>query len=58
MHWKRRKALAAYSNRWQWLREFDPAITAGEEIQMEHLSGYYLVTEASVPGTPIYIITE
>jgi len=57
-HWKKRKAIAAYINRKQWLREFDPAETAAREILIEHLSGYYLVTEASDPGTPIYIITE
>ena len=57
-HWKKRKAIAAYINRKQWLREFDPAETAAREILIEHLSGYYLVTEASDPGTPTYIITE
>jgi hypothetical protein len=58
LYWKKRKAIAAYINRKQWLRDFDPAETSATEILIEHLSGYYLVTEASSSGTPIYIITE
>ena len=57
-HWKKRKAIAAYINRKQWLREFDPAETTATEILIEHLSGYYLVTEASVSSARNYIITE
>ena len=58
MFWRRRKALAAYNNRWQWLREFEATITLGVEIEMEHLAGTYLARESSTSGTPIYIITE
>jgi len=57
-HWKKRKAIAAYINRRDWRLEFYPPWTTGEEIEMEHLSGYYLVTEASDPAIPTYIITE
>ena len=57
MFWRRRKALAAYNNRWQWLREFEPTITDAFEILLENGTDY-LVTEASVSGTPTYIITE
>ena len=57
-HWKKRKAIAAYINRKQWLRDFDPYETTAQEILMEHLTSHWLVTEASDPGTPIYIITE
>ena len=46
-HWKKRKAIAAYINRKQWLREFDPAESTAQEIEMEHLSDYWLVTEGS-----------
>ena len=58
LHWKKRKALAMLNNRKQWLREFDVTESAAYEIEMEHLSGFYLVTEASIPSTPSYIITE
>ena len=58
LYWKKFKAIAAVVNRRQWQRDFDPAETSAQEILMEHLAGYYLVTEASDPGTPTYIITE
>ena len=58
LHWRKAKTLAMLANRRQWAREFHPPLTAAYEIEMEHLSGYYLVTEASVSGTPTYIITE
>jgi hypothetical protein len=58
LHWKKRKVLAAINNRRQWLREFDPAGTAAYEIEMEHLTGVYLITQGSDEGTPNYIITE
>ena len=58
LHWKKQKLLTILANRKQWLRDFDPAETSATEILIEHLSGYYLVTEASSSGTPIYIITE
>jgi len=57
MHWKRRKALAAYSNRWQWLREFDPAVTDAYEILLENGTDH-LVIESSISSAPTYIITE
>ena len=56
--WKRRKTFAMLNNRKQWLRDFDPAETAAYEIEMEHLTGVYLITQSSDAGTPNYIITE
>ena len=56
--WKKKKAIAMYLNRRQWNIEFLPALTSGIEIEMEHLAGYYLVTEASDSASPSYIITE
>ena len=56
--WKRRKTFAMLNNRKQWLREFDVTASSALEIEMEHLSGYYLITEASDSATPNYIITE
>ena len=58
LHWRKQKTLAMLANRRQWLREFDPTESTAQEIEMEHLSGYYLVTEASISSTPNYIITE
>ena len=58
LHWKKAKTLAMLANRRQWIREFEPLETGPYEIEMEHLAGYYLVTEASIPATPTYIITE
>ena len=58
MYWKKSKTLAMLANRRQWQREFHPPHTAAQEIEMEHLSGYYLVIEASIPAVPSYIITE
>ena len=58
LHWKKKKLLTILANRRQWLREFDPTESTAQEIEMEHLSGYYLVTEASISATPTYIITE
>ena len=58
LSWRKAKTLAMLANRRQWGREFFPPWTTAQEIEMEHLSGYYLVTQASVSGTPIYIITE
>jgi len=40
------------------LRDFDPAETAAYEIEMEHLTGVYLITQGSDSGAPNYIITE
>ena len=56
--WKQKKTIAMYLNRRQWNEEFLPALTAPYEIEMEHLAGYYLVTEASIDASPTYIITE
>ena len=56
--WKKKKTIAMYLNRRQWNMEFLPSLTPAYEIEMEHLSGYYLVTEASVSSAPNYIITE
>ena len=58
LHWRKAKALATLDNRRQWLREFDPAESSAFEIEMEHLTGYYLAIESSDPATPSYIITE
>jgi hypothetical protein len=58
LHWRKQKTLAMLANRRQWLREFDPSESTAQEIEMEHLSGYYLVIQASIPATPTYIITE
>ena len=57
MFWRRRKALAAYNNRWQWVREFEPTITDAFEILLENGTDY-LVIESSVSASPTYIITE
>ena len=58
LHWKKKKLLTVLANRRQWQREFDPDESSALEIEMEHLSGYYLVTQASTEATPAYIITE
>ena len=58
LHWRKQKTLAMLANRRQWLREFDPIESAAQEIEMEHLAGYYLVTEDSDSSAPNYIITE
>ena len=57
LHWKKKKLLTILANRRQWQREFDPAESAAQEIEMEHLSGYYLVTEASTVIPDITWIT-
>ena len=58
LHWRKQKTLAMLKNRRDWNLEFLPSLTGPSEIEMEHLSGYYLVTEASIPASPNYIITE
>ena len=58
LHWKKKKLLTILANRRQWQREFDPAESSALEIEMEHLAGYYLITEGSSSATPTYIITE
>ena len=57
MWWKRKKLLTVLANRRQWQREFDPTESSAFEILLENGTDY-LVTEASVSGTPTYIITE
>jgi len=58
LHWKKKKALAALNNRKQWLREFDVTASSASEIEMEHIAGSYLITQASDSASPNYIITE
>ena len=58
LHWKKKKLLTVLANRRQWQRDFDPDESTAVEIEMEHLSGYYLITEASSSASPNYIITE
>ena len=58
LHWRKQKTLAMLKNRRDWNLEFLPSFTSAYEIEMEHLSDYFLVTEASIPASPIYIITE
>ena len=58
LYWRKAKTLAMLANRRQWTRDFDPVESGPYEIEMEHLAGYYLVTEASIPASPTYIITE
>ena len=58
LHWKKAKTLAMLANKRQLLRDFDPDESSAVEIEMEHLSGYYLATEASISATPTYITTE
>ena len=58
LYWRKAKTLAMLANKRQWLRDFDPIESGPYEIEMEHLASYYLVTEASIPASPSYIITE
>ena len=58
LHWKKKKLLTILANRRQWLREFDVAESGPYEIEMEHIAGSYLITEASDSASPNYIITE
>jgi len=55
---KKRKTLAILANRRQSERDFDPIFSTGYEIEAEHLSGYYFITEGSSSSSPNYIITE
>ena len=60
-NWKQKKTIAMYVNRKQWERDDVPSDTSSSseiEIEMEHLSGYYLITQASSSASPNYIITE
>jgi len=56
--WRKAKTLAMLANRRQWLRDFDPGESSAIEIEMEHITGSYLITQSSSSGTPTYIITE
>ena len=59
--WKQKKTIAMLLNRKQWQRDYVPSApsTSSEiEIEMEHLSGYYLITQDSSSASPNYIITE
>ena len=56
--WRKQKTLAMLANRRQWLRDFDVNESSALEIEMEHITGSYLITEASDSATPNYIITE
>ena len=58
LQWRKGKTLAMLANRRQWGREFYPPWTSATEIEMEHLSNYFLVTQASTEALPAYIITE
>ena len=58
LHWRKQKTLAMLKNKRDWKLEFLPTLTGPYEIEMEHLAGYYLVTEASIDASPTYIITE
>ena len=58
LHWRKQKTLAMLKNRRDWNLEFLPSFTSAYEIEMEHLSDYFLVTETSSSSSPNYIITE
>ena len=58
MYWKKKKLLTVLANRRQWEREFEPSESGPYEIEMEHIAGSYLITEASSSASPNYIITE
>ena len=56
LHWRKQKTLAVIAGRRIYMD--NPLTTVGIEIEMEHLTGYYLVTEGSSSSSPTYIITE
>jgi len=58
LQWRKAKTLAMLANRRQWLRDFDVNESSALEIEMEHITGSYLITEASDSASPNYIITE
>ena len=58
LQWRKAKTLAMLANRRQWLRDFDVNESSALEIEMEHITGSYLITQSSSSGTPNYIITE
>ena len=57
MHWKKKKTIAMYLNRRQWLEEFDPGYSAEVEIELES-GGAFIITETSSTASPQYIRTE
>jgi len=58
VHWRQFKARAAYINRRQWERDFDPSSTVAAEIELEQGGRAYIIREASNAATPDYIVTE
>ena len=57
MYWKKKKTIAMYLNRRQFLEEFSPIYSAEIEIELES-GGVFLITETSTTATPQYIRTE
>ena len=56
LSWRKQKTLAVIAGRRLYM---DNPLTSPEfEIEMEHIAGSYLVTEASIDASPTYIITE
>ena len=58
MHWRKQKTLTMLKNRRDWREVSLPSFSTAVEIEMEHLSGTYLITQGSDAATPNYIITE
>jgi len=56
MYWKKKKTIAMYLNRRQWLEEFSPVYSA--ELEIESESGAFIITETSSTASPQYIRTE
>ena len=56
MYWKKKKTIAMYLNRRQFLEEFSPVYSSEVEIELE--SGEFLITETSTTASPQYIRTE
>ena len=57
LHWRKQKTLAVIAGRRLYM-DNPLASYPEEEIEMEHIAGSYLVTEASSPSLSTYIITE
>jgi len=58
VHWRQFKARAAYINRRQWERDFDPDSSPAGEIELEQGGRAFIIREASNAATPDYIVTE
>lgn len=56
VHWRLKKARAAYINRNQWARDNNPEDTPYVEIYTGE--DYFIATEASTPENEIIIIAE